>query len=371
MLFFCLPQPQVFVHAQALWSMPLPARQRLVEAYYALDEGVTRELVWRRLPFAASGSAKRSGGGGGGSGAGGGGGRDLEETAAVTGVSLRSCRRQHDNLRRVCAHVEEHRGYAVRMLYISPTVPSGLVLYSWNPTHHPTLLPPLPKKTTVPCAGRGGASFSPADQPSQPVHGLPLPLLLPLRDRTAIGTRRRSAATATAAIVVRDPAAPAAPSTAVTWGPHPAAEAPKPNARALIPVGGGGGDWMFARARTLAELCTQRYHESSHTHYSDLEVMSLALLVFTGQPTATATATATVTAAGMASSLNSLNLYDAAGSLSPKSTVGSGGFPTTGRGRGDSLTSSSIAGAGDGVVGGEERDVADVTRVLLEVRACV
>lgn len=111
-------QPDVFAHKQALWPLPFPTRRRTVEAYYTLDEGVVRELVWRRLPSSAgTGALKRnsSGGGGGSGGGGASGGRDLEETAAVTGVALRSCRRQHDNLRRVCAHVEEQRGYAVRL----------------------------------------------------------------------------------------------------------------------------------------------------------------------------------------------------------------------------------------------------------------
>ncbi len=120
-----LYQPDVFVHAQALWPIPLPTRRRMVTAYYTLDEGVVRELVWRRLPSSSSSTATGGGGvkrsssnsssSGGGGGGGGGEGRELEETAAVTGVALRSCCRQHDSLRRVCAHVEEQRGYAVRV----------------------------------------------------------------------------------------------------------------------------------------------------------------------------------------------------------------------------------------------------------------
>lgn len=107
-------KPEVFVQKQALWPLPFPTRRRMVEAYYTLDEGVVRELVWRRLPSSTATGMLKRGGGGGGGGGGASGGRDLEETAAVTGVALRSCRRQHDNLRRICAHVEEQRGYAVR-----------------------------------------------------------------------------------------------------------------------------------------------------------------------------------------------------------------------------------------------------------------
>ena len=52
-----------------------------MEQYYALDSSVARELLGRKLT-----SRLR---------------KDLDEVADKTGVSLRSCRRQFDNIKRV------------------------------------------------------------------------------------------------------------------------------------------------------------------------------------------------------------------------------------------------------------------------------
>jgi len=73
-------------------QLPVPERLLMVEMYYTLDPAVAREIIWRKQ------SAKRIG-------------KDLEEIKESTGVSLRSCRRQHDNWKRVYTILEEQRGF--------------------------------------------------------------------------------------------------------------------------------------------------------------------------------------------------------------------------------------------------------------------
>jgi hypothetical protein len=84
-----LHQPIMFSEQLVFQLDPATASQ-LVEQYYALDSAVVREILGRKL----SGRMRK----------------DLDEVSERTGVSLRSCRRQFDNLKRVHRAVEEIQG---------------------------------------------------------------------------------------------------------------------------------------------------------------------------------------------------------------------------------------------------------------------
>ena len=75
-----LHQPVTFSE-QLVFQLDATTQRMLVEQYYALDSSVARELLGRKLT-----SRLR---------------KDLDEVADKTGVSLRSCRRQFDNIKRV------------------------------------------------------------------------------------------------------------------------------------------------------------------------------------------------------------------------------------------------------------------------------
>ena len=83
------PQPRGF-QEQLVFQLEPRTQGRLVEEYYALDSAVARELLGRKLT-----SRLR---------------KDLDEVAEKAGVSLRSCRRQFDNMKRVVRGVEEVQG---------------------------------------------------------------------------------------------------------------------------------------------------------------------------------------------------------------------------------------------------------------------
>jgi len=68
-----------------------PETQRLlIERYYSLDSALCRELMGKKLS-----SRLR---------------KDLDEVAEKCGVSLKSCRRQFDNIKRVFKSVEDMSG---------------------------------------------------------------------------------------------------------------------------------------------------------------------------------------------------------------------------------------------------------------------
>uniref|UniRef100_A0A8V5GRP5 Uncharacterized protein n=1 Tax=Melopsittacus undulatus TaxID=13146 RepID=A0A8V5GRP5_MELUD len=75
---------------QLLFQIPPPRQALLVQRYYAFDEALARELLGKKL---SKGTRK-----------------DLDEVSARVGVSIKSCRRQFDNFRRVFKAVEELRG---------------------------------------------------------------------------------------------------------------------------------------------------------------------------------------------------------------------------------------------------------------------
>ncbi|NXF92810.1 FIBP protein, partial [Eubucco bourcierii] len=75
---------------QLLFQIPPSRQAMLVQRYYAFDPGLARELLGRKL---SKGTKK-----------------ELDEVSARTGVTIRSCRRQFDNFKRVFKAVEELRG---------------------------------------------------------------------------------------------------------------------------------------------------------------------------------------------------------------------------------------------------------------------
>uniref|UniRef100_A0A069DT76 Putative acidic fibroblast growth factor intracellular-binding protein n=1 Tax=Panstrongylus megistus TaxID=65343 RepID=A0A069DT76_9HEMI len=78
-------------------------RQLLIEKYYEFDDSVIRELLGKKLS-----SRYR---------------KDLDEVSEKTGVSLKSCRRQFDNVKRIYKMVEDMQGSVIqniRNLFLLP-----------------------------------------------------------------------------------------------------------------------------------------------------------------------------------------------------------------------------------------------------------
>jgi|SaaInlStandDraft_6_1057023.scaffolds.fasta_scaffold10439_1 hypothetical protein len=72
---------------QSMIVIPINIQLRLIELYYTFDENVMRELLGKKL---SRGTRK-----------------DLDDVAVLCGVSLVSCQRQFDNLRRIYRFVED------------------------------------------------------------------------------------------------------------------------------------------------------------------------------------------------------------------------------------------------------------------------
>jgi len=84
-----LHQPTIFSE-QLVWQIDKNTQDELIKRYYALDDTVARELLGRKL----SGRLRK----------------DLDEVSEKTGSSLKSCRRQFDNIKRIFKGVEEMPG---------------------------------------------------------------------------------------------------------------------------------------------------------------------------------------------------------------------------------------------------------------------
>jgi len=88
---------------QLVFQLDADTQNLLVERYYNLDNSVVREILGKKL----SGRLRK----------------DLDEVAEKTGVSLRSCRRQFDNIKRVHRAVEEMPGvfqYNIKNQFLLP-----------------------------------------------------------------------------------------------------------------------------------------------------------------------------------------------------------------------------------------------------------
>ncbi|KAK1150855.1 acidic fibroblast growth factor intracellular-binding protein isoform X1 [Acipenser oxyrinchus oxyrinchus] len=75
---------------QLLFQIPPHRQNMLIERYYAFDEAFVREVLGKKL---SKGTKK-----------------DLDDVSAKTGITLKSCRRQFDNFKRVFKVVEEMKG---------------------------------------------------------------------------------------------------------------------------------------------------------------------------------------------------------------------------------------------------------------------
>ena len=75
---------------QPSFQLEPQSRSLLIEKYYSLDDSVARELFGKKLT-----SRHR---------------KDLDEVAEKTGVRIKSCRRQFDNVKRIYKAVEEMPG---------------------------------------------------------------------------------------------------------------------------------------------------------------------------------------------------------------------------------------------------------------------
>ena len=79
---------------QRLFQLPLTIKRALIERYYEFDEKVVREFLGKKL------SSKNR--------------RELDDISERTGVSLKSCRRQFDNVKRVLRVVDDYEGSLVQ-----------------------------------------------------------------------------------------------------------------------------------------------------------------------------------------------------------------------------------------------------------------
>lgn len=82
------------LHEQLAFQIEPPTRKLLIETYYGFDDIVIRELLGKKL------SSKHR--------------KDLDEVSEKTGVPLKSCRRQFDNVKRIFKMVEEMPGPLVQ-----------------------------------------------------------------------------------------------------------------------------------------------------------------------------------------------------------------------------------------------------------------
>ena len=78
---------------QSLVQIPLTVKQAMLQQYYAFNESVVREFLGKKL------SSKNR--------------KDLDDVSEKTGVSLKSCRRQFDNIKQVLQVVDDYEGSLV------------------------------------------------------------------------------------------------------------------------------------------------------------------------------------------------------------------------------------------------------------------
>uniref|UniRef100_A0A673JTN6 Acidic fibroblast growth factor intracellular-binding protein B-like n=1 Tax=Sinocyclocheilus rhinocerous TaxID=307959 RepID=A0A673JTN6_9TELE len=84
-----LPHPAKLAN-QLLFQIPPDRQAMLIERYYAFDDSFVREVLGKKL---SKGTKK-----------------DLDDVSIKTGITLKSCRRQFDNFKRVFKVVEELKG---------------------------------------------------------------------------------------------------------------------------------------------------------------------------------------------------------------------------------------------------------------------
>eukprot|EP00049_Salpingoeca_infusionum_P000602 m.41193 g.41193 ORF g.41193 m.41193 type:complete len:347 (-) comp10523_c0_seq2:406-1446(-) len=84
-----LQYPQTFVDQQ-VFNLTQQDRQGMIDSYYNFDESMMREVLGKQLTRSLR--------------------KDLDEVGEVADLSVQSCRRQFDNLKRVFRHVEDEEG---------------------------------------------------------------------------------------------------------------------------------------------------------------------------------------------------------------------------------------------------------------------
>ena len=103
-----LQLPQTFMN-QHLFQLSYVTKRALIERYYAFDEPVVREFLGKKL------SSKNR--------------KDLDNISEKTGKSLKSCRRQFDNIKQVLRIVDDHEGSLVENIkqkFILPEEMAGV-----------------------------------------------------------------------------------------------------------------------------------------------------------------------------------------------------------------------------------------------------
>ncbi|XP_062503003.1 acidic fibroblast growth factor intracellular-binding protein-like isoform X2 [Corticium candelabrum] len=104
MLEHYLQQP-LRLDGQRIFQLPPNFQQELIQIYYSFDEAVVRELLGKKFS-----SRQR---------------KDLDDIEEKSGVPLRSCRRQFDNMKRIYKAVEDVEGSLVESicrLFLLPEV---------------------------------------------------------------------------------------------------------------------------------------------------------------------------------------------------------------------------------------------------------
>lgn len=100
-----LHRPKNFVE-QYVVPIPLEIKKFMVERYYCFDESVIRELLGKRLNARSR--------------------KDLDEVSEKTKISLTSCRRQFDNLKRIYKRVEDVDGDLIGTIMRKFLLPQNL-----------------------------------------------------------------------------------------------------------------------------------------------------------------------------------------------------------------------------------------------------
>ena len=100
-----LQSPPTFL-TQDLVQIPTATKKALVEQYYAFDEAVVREFFGKKL------STKNR--------------KDLDDVSEKTGISLKSCRRQFDNIKQILRVVDDYEGSLVENIRTQFILPESL-----------------------------------------------------------------------------------------------------------------------------------------------------------------------------------------------------------------------------------------------------
>ena len=91
---------------QSLVQLPMSIEQSIIQHYYKFDEAVVREFLGKKL------STRNR--------------KDLDDVSEKTGISLKSCRRQFDNIKQVLEVVDDYEGSLVENIKAQFSLPEEL-----------------------------------------------------------------------------------------------------------------------------------------------------------------------------------------------------------------------------------------------------